>query len=310
MTPFPAPPFSDPVGPVLSVPTTPIGGTVGFSSLLLHTGVGILPYLAWSHGYPFDIYINPVPGGPLSPFITLTMPPNTGAFYFYVQPGTIAAPPVPFFATGTSSGGTTPLSMPILVSGFDGMSTGGATYIGFYSPDNVTPLTSITIFNLGFPMPTDFAIGEFGIAAIGKVPCLHPDTLVATPNGEKYIKDIKKNNIVMGRNGEDIKVLHNMSFLPKNKFVKIPKNSISLNIPSADLLIRRDHPILIDGKEVLPQEVPHNESAELEEAVPVWSLCTNKRTFVMMNNVPVATWSYKAFARKIKNDKSRPYKKQ
>jgi len=60
-----------------------------------------------------------------------------------------------------------------------------------------------------------------------------------------------------------------------------------------------DHPILINKKEVLPMDLitrktkkPGVKLLQLENKVPVWSLCTSTRTFVMMENVPVATWAY------------------
>ena len=40
--------------------------------------------------------------------------------------------------------------------------------------------------------------------------CVHPETLVETKNGQKHIKDIKKNDLVKDFNGNYIEVIHNI----------------------------------------------------------------------------------------------------
>ena len=78
--------------------------------------------------------------------MTLTLPANTGAFYFYAQPNDFAA----FSFTATAQNGTQILQS---ASG-----NAGATYFGFFAT-GVDTVQSITISST-----TDFAIGEFGIA--------------------------------------------------------------------------------------------------------------------------------------------------
>jgi hypothetical protein len=95
----------------------------------------------WSHGYTGDVYWT---RGATT--LTLTLPANTGAFYFYVEPESFAD----FLITATAQDGTTGDAT---VSGF-----GGARYFGFYGVNGAT-VESNTVSS-----SEDFAVGEFGIA--------------------------------------------------------------------------------------------------------------------------------------------------
>jgi len=116
----------------------------------------------WSHGYTGDVYF--VDGTQ----VTLTLPPNTFAFYLYVEPSYRCPHPYSFVepsyryphpysfdeysvtvtADGTSSG-------PVGVVGGS-----GATYFGFYSTTG--PISTIVVSVE--KSARGFAIGEFGIA--------------------------------------------------------------------------------------------------------------------------------------------------
>jgi hypothetical protein len=119
-------------------------GTLGFGAKVSHFRIG-KGWSSWSHGYTGDVYYT---NGAVN--LTLTLPPNTGAFAFYVEPNNFAL----FDVTATAQDGITSNSVP--VSGL-----GGATYFGFYGTGGAT-ITSITISSA-----TAFAVGEFGIAATG-----------------------------------------------------------------------------------------------------------------------------------------------
>lgn len=90
---------------------------------------------------------------------------------------------------------------------------------------------------------------------------------------------------------------------PANSFIAIPKNSLGNNIPSLSLYIRKDHPILLNGKEVLPEKLQLNYSRVLKKNLKkksvIYSLCTEERTFVKMNNVDVATWGKKDWETRV-----------
>jgi hypothetical protein len=139
MTAFPL--DARPLGQVVTTVPSPLGGQVTFNVGLRHNRVGS-GWATWSHGYTGDVY-GPTPGTTL----TMTLPPNTGAFYFYAEPNPFAT----FDVTATAQDGTT--SGPIPVSGF-----AGAKYFGFYGTGGAT-IASITVSS-----SRDFAVGEFGIA--------------------------------------------------------------------------------------------------------------------------------------------------
>jgi len=136
-------PFANDGRPLFSnvndVPS-PLTGQVGFSIPMDHLKVGG-GWSTWSHGYTGDVYFT---NGATS--VTMLLPANTGAFYFYAEPDPFAV----FNITATANDGTT-LTIPVNGSG-------GANGWGFFT--NGGSLTSITVSsNVGF------AVGEFGIAA-------------------------------------------------------------------------------------------------------------------------------------------------
>lgn len=140
MTPFPADPSSD--GSVLSSISSPLGGSLGFTGDVQHLIAGS-SWSTWSHGYTGDVYWTQA-----GTSLTLTMPPETGAFYFYAEPDQFST----FQITATTDDGTT--SGPVDVAGFE-----GAKYFGFYGTDK-SHISTIEI-----SCPDDFAVGEFGIAS-------------------------------------------------------------------------------------------------------------------------------------------------
>ncbi|MBV9447611.1 MAG: M23 family metallopeptidase [Streptosporangiaceae bacterium] len=118
-------------------------GTIGFSPSLEHCLVGGC-WLTWSNGYTGDVYDTG------SQSITITLPAQANAFYFYAEPDQFMT----FTMTATTSSGAT--SGPISVAG-----EAGAQYFGFYTT-GAAPLKTITVTGSD---PDGFAIGEFGISA-------------------------------------------------------------------------------------------------------------------------------------------------
>lgn len=134
-----------------------------------------------------------------------------------------------------------------------------------------------------------------------KACCVHPDTMVQTPTGQKIIKDLKKGDEVITANGETVPLSFNIKGVTSKHFVNIPAHSLAKNVPDRDLIIKGEHPILFNGKEIAPQKLMKRDAGEklsnitLKKPEHVWSLCTKDRRFVMMNNVPVCTWSEKCW---------------
>jgi hypothetical protein len=138
---------------------------VDFSIPVMHLSVH---FGGWSHGYTGDVYWTK-----LAHSIELTLPAQTGAFYFYAQPkkgrGNVAI---------TASSNGTSFSQ-------DVESDGGASYFGFYA-DGTDAISSIIITS-----SIDFAVGEFGIAEALQNPDviqaaidIDPDTLNLNSKGK------------------------------------------------------------------------------------------------------------------------------
>ena len=146
-----------PLGNYVTSVDSPLGGTVDFSPDVMHLTIPTWPN--WSHGYTGDVYWTA-----LAHSIELTLPAETGAFYFYAQPKTGSG-------NITASSNGTDVSQGV-------ESDGGASYFGFYA-DGTDTISSITI-----TADTDFAVGEFGIASVQVIPDeiqavidIDPDTL-------------------------------------------------------------------------------------------------------------------------------------
>ena len=140
--PFPGAPACTLIQPPLPTP----GGTVGIAPTdaagrCIGAGWG-----TWSHGYTGDVYYT---GGATSQ--TITLPPGTQAFYFYVEPNPFA---VHTFEAIAQPGG-------VSTGIFSADGSGGATYVGFFTDDG-SDITSITVNS-----SVDFAIGELGWAGGG-----------------------------------------------------------------------------------------------------------------------------------------------
>ena len=137
MTPF-GPDDRPAFGVVSNVPDP--AGTIGFSPSLEHRRIGT-GWGTWSHGYGGDVYWTQT-----GQSVTLTMPPDTEAFYFYAEPEHFAL----FNVTASAEDGTS--SGPVSVNG-----DGGAKYFGFYGTNGALVSSIVVSSN------DTFAVGEFGI---------------------------------------------------------------------------------------------------------------------------------------------------
>jgi hypothetical protein len=156
-----APPAT--LGPYTMLPfpedTRPIGSSGRFTSVPGPTdGPGDLQFdlvvehdnipdgwATWSHSYSGDVYDNVLVGNTTSR--TISLPPSTRAFYFYVEPNSGTQTFTATAQDGTSSG-------PVSIAG-----SAGAKYFGFYAQGGAV-LSSITIST---SYTGGFAVGEFGI---------------------------------------------------------------------------------------------------------------------------------------------------
>lgn len=138
-------------------PAAPVSGPLAFSTDLTHYEVG--SWGTWSHGYTGDVYW-------LDEFIfgnvlTLTLPLDTKAFAFYLEPGFLGA--LDFSITAATYGSSSGL-IPATING-----NSGATGFGFYTGNAADSLKSITITGTN-TWPDGFSVGEFSINSVPNVP--------------------------------------------------------------------------------------------------------------------------------------------
>ena len=79
-----------------------------------------------------------------------------------------------------------------------------------------------------------------------------------------------------------------------SKFILIKKDTLGENKPDKDFYITPGHPIIIDGKEVPAEKISTGEKVLLDNQ-EVYSICTDNRESILVNNLPVLTWSYYAW---------------
>ncbi|MFT3831583.1 MAG: PEP-CTERM sorting domain-containing protein [Opitutaceae bacterium] len=130
----------NPIGTPVNGVASPLGGSVLFSSPQGVRAIGS-GWATWSHSYTGNVYTDYQ-----TTSLTLTLPTGTSAFYFYIEPDP--------FSDVSFDFGSGSVSFSEIVNGL-----GAAEYIGFYG------LNGSTIDTISITGDTDFAIGEFGIAA-------------------------------------------------------------------------------------------------------------------------------------------------
>jgi len=121
---------------------SPLGGVVEFSIPLDHYRVG-QGWATWSNGYTGDVYSTDWHSS-----VTMNLPDQTEAFYFYAEPN----PWGQYTIVATAQDGT---QITQSVNAY-----AKAAYYGFYGTDG-SYITSIAV---AAPCHIGFGIGEFGIA--------------------------------------------------------------------------------------------------------------------------------------------------
>lgn len=196
---------------------------------------------------------------------------------------------------------TYPVNLPTTIdnSGFiviDNYVTIQATYNGDGLNEQVS---SFGLYQAGAGI-LNANIGQSNIFQLLNAPstCLHPNTLVKTVNGYKRIESICSNDIVVTENNEPLNLLYNIKNTTKTKkFIKIAKGALGGIVgdekPMNDLLITNGHPLIINGQEIPCQDLINADTITrvvLDDYVTVYSLCSDKRVPVIMENVPVLIW--------------------
>jgi hypothetical protein len=129
--------------------------------------------------------------------------------------------------------------------------------------------------------------------------CIHPEMLVSLQDGsKKLIKDVQVGDILMTANpNRPAKVVLNYRNKDTHKtLVRIETNTFNVGVPSEPLLITTNHPIVVDGKYQKPRHLINgNTIRKIKEPTNTYTIVTNTGKAVLVNNIPVATWTLKKF---------------
>lgn len=147
---------------------------------------------------------------------------------------------------------------------------------------------------------TDNTTGAGTFGTISNAPCcIHRESVVTTNTGPKKIYQLKSGSDIklLDLHGKYIDLLYNIVFIPSENYIRIKKSSFGENIPDEDLLITAGHPIWLNNREVQPQDLIDGKNIFFDSEIKsdldlTYSLCTKDRTFVIINNIPVCTWSH------------------
>lgn len=114
---------------------------------------------------------------------------------------------------------------------------------------------------------------------------------------------VRRGDAVIDVCGRDVPVLFRVKYRAKTvRFHRIPRHSLGHSTPHRDLLVRKDHPILINGKELCAEDLPQAAPVELDTPAAVCTLVTEQRSFVLCEGVPVCTWSRAAWEEFTRSD--------
>ena len=174
----------------------------------------------------------------------------------------------------------------------------GNVYVSYLTAGTVSGGTNngssrdIVVFKLGIPT---------------QVICVFPGALVYTTNGLKKIEDLRSGDILFDDRGYQIELINNVKCHSSYKgYTTFYKDCFAINVPSADLIITDGHPIRFpySNKEIRVERLANDTNIIRREGpIPeTYSLVTNERIFIQMNNIPVCTWSESKFRRYSKNE--------
>lgn len=165
---------------------------------------------------------------------------------------------------------------------------------------------SVPLIHLGDYTITANVVDPDGITAntsivitVASNPCIRRGSTVATATSNIPIEDLNVGMQLIDWRGNQVELLANIALPRKSReFIRIPANSLGSAIPDQHVYIRPGHAILVQGKE-LPCEVliGSNGITKVYLDLPddIFTLITHQKTFVLIDNLPVATWSKSAW---------------
>ena len=160
-------------------------------------------------------------------------------------------------------------------------------------------------------VPTTVLLGSDKVfriwdSLIGSIYCVHQDNLVRTKRGYIPIKEVVAGDTVYDERNREVAVKYNIKLMtPNREYVRIEKDAFKPNVPLNDLLIVKGHPVKYMKREIDCEKLvgtnPKVTEVVMDSGSYVYCLCTEKRVFVNIENVPVCTRTDESWAEIVKN---------
>jgi hypothetical protein len=255
-------------------------GTIGESNIT-HSGLRAAEFNA--SGDPSSIYqqvINAVPGAVYNLTFWINFDPFTASFIVLIDNVQVG----PNFAGATV--------------GYEQRS------LNIVAPSNTFELRFTASVEDNFGLLDDVS------AILTAGPCYHANSKILTRNSStNEIETINAEDVISGlhevfsvNDNKYIPVVHNIVSGGTNKFMLISKDSLGVNNPSQDFYITPTHPMIIDGKEVQARNVIGSIPVTITPSL-LYSICTEKREPILINDLSVLSWSYQDWIQKQKQNK-------
>lgn len=145
--------------------------------------------------------------------------------------------------------------------------------------------------------------------------CFAAGTLIATPDGEKVVEDLRIGDRVLTATGRDVavkwiglQVVHKR-FTPKEQFspVKILTGALGEALPHTDLVVTPDHGVMVGdimvnaGALVNGTSVIRVPASELDDKVTYYHVETEEHDVIVANGAPAETFVDNETRRKFSN---------
>jgi hypothetical protein len=224
--------------------------------------------------------------------LNIVLPPNT--YYLNVAP--IVPPEVlstlgtQFILFNSTTQGTNSVGVPAGNNANDFFAVG--------EPIPINNFVSTTSFGQQFH---DFSNGVIGIVL---AVCIHPDMMVLMYDlSRKRVCELSQGDKVMTESGKFATVTINYKNPVASKvLVKMDKHALGPNVPDQQFLITTNHKIVVNNRLVKPRDLLNGKTisrSRRNKPVFTHTIITEEGEPIMINNVPVATWSVKDWNKKI-----------
>jgi hypothetical protein len=166
-----------------------------------------------------------------------------------------------------------------------------------YAPALVGSTTIYVRLTFDTTVSPDLIVNKRDIINVNDIViCFRGDSLISVLNketNEEHVvlaKDVVKGDIVKSTTRGWVPVLANLITGLETNFFLFKKDIFAANVPNEDFYATGGHPILIDGKEIRAMDVPEAIKIKIESAEKVYSIMTEKREFIKINNMDICTW--------------------